>query len=547
MLLEWELAVEKLNRSEADVLPILVGQKKDIITNQGETLTVYRRFFDDFRNSLDQFPDEFHVHPKSPKRHTIRGLLETLLNLQAIQRLPDDVGDMARDAREMYARSQREARLKIRRNEVATKELHAALDRLHKALQPLDFDEDRKALEMARQPGTRTWLLDEIFGWLNDSAHRLFWLKGNPGVGKSVMAAMVANALQSGLHLGATFFCKHDDLNRRDALKLLHTIACGLARWDYRVAHILDKYIRVDSTVVLVIDALDECGEKYHRSDILTLLAVECAKLPSFVKMFITSRMEDDIVTAFSRVEPYRLLDPSEHQNVEDLRIRAQAVLSTVINSTEEGPLLPLIDTIITKSAGIFVWLTIARPFLEECTDLIDVRKVLEELPAHSDGLYERALQAAYTSRPLLQQIVPIVLVSQEPLPSEAIASLLDLPVDDVKNALKQLAGVVSAERGVKVRHKSLADYLTDPEKCKNNNLLVQPAQAHLTAATKCVITMNQTLRRNMCQILPHEFNADIEDLPERIEANIPSLVKKRWGGEQCSSFTANLPDGEVT
>lgn len=117
----------------------------------------------------------------------------------------------------MYARRRRDVKRDIKRTEIDTIAITAALKRISTSLQPIPFEEEQNKLDKARQPGTRTWLLDEIFNWLKDPSSRMFWLKGDPGVGKSVMVAMVANALQGHLHLGAAFYCKHDDVSRRDA------------------------------------------------------------------------------------------------------------------------------------------------------------------------------------------------------------------------------------------------------------------------------------------------------------------------------------------
>jgi len=40
-----------------------------------------------------------------------------------------------------------------------------------------------------RMPGTRQWLVDEIYRWLDDQqAPNILWLGGTPGSGKSTIA-----------------------------------------------------------------------------------------------------------------------------------------------------------------------------------------------------------------------------------------------------------------------------------------------------------------------------------------------------------------------
>ncbi|KAJ3049795.1 hypothetical protein HK097_009213, partial [Rhizophlyctis rosea] len=557
MLLEWEIALDKLQRSECYVLPVLVGHKKLIETKNGELLLAHRRFFDDFDSSLAQFPDTYHVHPQSPQRHKIRGLLKTLLNLQAVERWPDDVGDIARDASEMYARSTREHRRNLSPSERDTLAADAAISRIRQILKPIDFENERRRLRDAHVAGTRMWLLDEIFQWLEDRESRVFWLKGDAGVGKSVMAGRVANALQGELHLGTAFFCKHDDVERRDAKKMIHTIACGLAHWDHRIALHLDKLLKKhtkimsesipeqfaalvlgpltavpqsEETVVLVVDAIDECGAKHSRRDILNVLSTECAKLPPFVKLFITSRMEEDIVAAFTTLEPYKLLDPKDWNNVHDIAVTCRSMLLHATEGLEcsEENLLSLVDMMVEKSAGVFVWLTMAEPFLSGCKSMGDVRHTVEELPSNVDGLYEGTLRKAYEKFPELSDIVPIVVVSQHPLSVTAIASLLHLDASQVLAALQSIAGIMKFDDVVKVSHKSLTDYLTNPSKCKDKTLLVDAQHAHTLLGMKCLETLNTLLRPNMCN-LPTEKrsrNADIPNLKELLAEHLPEHLE---------------------
>ncbi|KAJ3037546.1 hypothetical protein HDV00_001591 [Rhizophlyctis rosea] len=554
MLLEWEIALDKLQRSESYVLPVLVGQQRTMITSDGHSVLAYRRFLDEFDLSLAEFPDTYHVHSQSPKRHTIRGLVRTLLNLQAVARWPDDVGDIARDASEMHARSMRELQRLKQPSETVSLAIGAAIRRITTILKPLDFEAERKRLRQAHQEGTRMWLLDEIFIWLKEEDSRVFWLKGDPGVGKSVMAGVVANALQGELHLGAAFFCKHDDVSRRDASKLIHTMACGLAHWDHRIAFHLEKFLRAhphitsqsvpeqfaglvleplsavpdsDNTVVLVVDAIDECGEKHSRKDILNVLGVECAKLPSFVKLFVTSRMEEDIVAAFANLEPYKLLDPRDRNNLHDLELKAQSMLEEQLShhAISQIELLDLVDMIVKKSAGVFVWLTMAEPFLRECNDVEKMRTTIVDLPSNVEGLYEGTLMRAYERCPALADIVPLVIIAQEPLTPATIAGFLGFTDLEVTSALDVMSGIVKADQVVKVRHKSLTDFITNPERCKEKSLLVSLPSGNAKLAAYCLTSMNNLLRPNPCNLATRCLNSEIPKLAEGIQTSIPHII----------------------
>ena len=95
----------------------------------------------------------------------------------------------------------------------------AALRNLERELSPLAaaMETERARLMAAGASCTREWLRDIVLDWVADPVSRVFWLKGGPGVGKSVVAAFVADELQERHLLGASFFCKHDDENRKSA------------------------------------------------------------------------------------------------------------------------------------------------------------------------------------------------------------------------------------------------------------------------------------------------------------------------------------------
>lgn len=99
------------------------------------------------------------------------------------------------------------------------------------------------------QEGTREWVFKDIEAWavLPSTAanHRVFWLKGTGGLGKSVIAAQlvkhygsdssaesggeaVAHTPSSPLNLAAYFFCKHDDQARNDPRRVVATLAFRL-------------------------------------------------------------------------------------------------------------------------------------------------------------------------------------------------------------------------------------------------------------------------------------------------------------------------------
>ena len=87
----------------------------------------------------------------------------------------------------------------------------------------------------ARSAGTRKWLLDKINDWAcepYDSANtkQVFWLLAHAGAGKSVVAACATTVFEKEKILAASFFCKHDDQDRRSPASLVVSIAYQLSK-----------------------------------------------------------------------------------------------------------------------------------------------------------------------------------------------------------------------------------------------------------------------------------------------------------------------------
>ena len=62
----------------------------------------------------------------------------------------------------------------------------------------------------------------------------------------------------------------------------------------------LSKLPATGPPIILVIDALDECGNARDRKTLLNLLATESIHLPPFIRILVTSRAEFDIGSAFA-------------------------------------------------------------------------------------------------------------------------------------------------------------------------------------------------------------------------------------------------------
>jgi len=125
-------------------------------------------------------------------------------------------------------------------------------------------------------------------------------------------------------------------------------------------------------TLVFVIDAVDECGDPLSRPGILRALTDAVAYAP-WLKIVITSRPEVDIQRSFDSLvtsshERYDLA--ADEGATSDLRVFTQIRFGTVASKRflpSPWPERAIFDRVISRAAGLFVFIeTIARA-LEQC------------------------------------------------------------------------------------------------------------------------------------------------------------------------------------
>jgi hypothetical protein len=278
--------------------------------------------------------------------------------------------------------------------------------------------------------------LQYILAWtFNQSIdQRLLWLHGLAGSGKSTLSTTVANNLQEQGCLGASMFFNRDVEERSQSWNVIRTLAYQLAMFDARIAatvaacieatpriahsplrlqfiHLLIKPLSslpmTEAPVVIVLDALDECGSADDRKALLTILAAESLHLPHFIRIIVTSRTELDIRTAF-RSKPHihvLELDLSSNSNMEDIssflrtRMEEIRVANASLPLADDWPGDVTISALVSRAAGLFVWASTACRFIEGH----DPRKRLDTLLRHAintkaeaalDALYATALEA---------------------------------------------------------------------------------------------------------------------------------------------------------
>jgi hypothetical protein len=436
-----------------------------------------------------------------------------------------------------------------------------ALDHTLNILEPARMDASTRSECL---PGTRADILQSIADWAHSTSveKRLLWLKGLAGSGKSTLSTTIAHTLQEQGRLGAFVFFSRDVEERSRSANVIRTLAYQLASFSpvirTAIAQAIDTTPRMtqsalrfqftkllleplrnlpptEGPVVLILDALDECGSVEDRKPLLSLLSSESVQLPSFVRILITSRDERDIRCALggqSHVLIQELHLTSENNRNDILnffRNRMAEIRSTNISLQlgHDWPGDSAIFALNERAAGLFIWASTACRFIDgydPCRNLDVVLLGGMNPMAQSalDALYRTALESAVKDvrdddyfRADFCSIMGTILVARNPISDKTIDTLLSLERPS-RHIISRLGCVLhwSETEPVRILHPSFADFLSNRFRCGSDLWHVDTLLHNRLVAVHCLSHLNTVLRRNICDLVFSQASVN-EVLPE--------------------------------
>lgn len=431
------------------------------------------------------------------------------------------------------------------------------------------------ALRVSCLPGTRQDLLKEIIDWLMtpSEGQSVLWLHGAAGLGKSTLANSIAEYF-SGIHRRGAFlfFDRNTPIDSHPA-RVIRTLVYQLAEHYPAIKSALASAIeanpqvtsaplntqftvlfietlwaasdQVTGPVVVIIEALDECGDVESRNTLLSLLSRDLTKLPPQFRFLITSRPDTDIAGAFTSASHIHAISLSTlpiTANSADIQLYIEHEMNQIYSRRHLQDELPtdwpgpiVIQRLTAFAGGLFICAATAMKYLLKSDDPVEwLSKLLtQDRQAFTlDELYKTALLSASQWEPgdatdVFRKVLAVIVISRVPLDDATIIHLLGLENfgRQCRNTLRRLGCVIQWREGEPARmlHKSFPDYLTDRSRCSSEPWFVDMQEHHRTLTIRCFEIMNSGLHFNICDLrTSHLFNKDVMDLNICVQSHIP-------------------------
>ncbi|KAI0705953.1 WD40-repeat-containing domain protein [Cytidiella melzeri] len=445
------------------------------------------------------------------------------------------------------------------------------------------------------QEGTRVSVLRDITDWiLTESSQNVLWLHGAAGSGKTTIARSIQDYVLRLERQGAYL---RFERGKSSPDSVIRTVAFQLALYDSRIAESIItalENLRLDTKatpiprqfedlligpltacsgsisgpVVIILDALDECGDAGTRVPLLRALE-KITRLPSTYRFLITGREEADLHTTFgspawsTSIHPINVGGcPDETQR--DIRKFLDSELRESSGRYKDPQRLAKWEQNIGKltemSLGMFIYAATAA----KLTRGVDSFAMLQELVSGKarleslDELYTTVLERCGldwktgTRIKRFKDIIGFMLLRKAPLVVSTIDDILGLSEEQSSCAvLEALRPLVSQEPGKPVYfwHTTIFDYFLDP-KHKHFPWFIDASPHHYSLTHQCFAMMKKSLRFNIAGLDSScAPNKAVSGLELKLSTIIPPglcYASFYWAGHLCDCNAKDPAAGKL-
>jgi len=248
----------------------------------------------------------------------------------------------------------------------------------------------------------------------------------------------------------------------------------------------------------IVIDALDECDGK-QRGELIRVLLLWQERVPKWLKQISTSRRAEYVIPgAYELRQKPMEIDADGLANMQDMKVYLTKELNLYMAET------PMerdhaAEVLCERSEGSFLYADLFKTILKE----IDEREggiTLEKIkntaffPFGIDGMYQKFFRRFFDhvvdgDKRLFQALLGPMCVAREPIPVDELRDLVGMDnKDDFAMLLRNIQQLLVVSHDVvRFVHKSMADWLPNPGRNFDKELLVKRESAKDFLARYCL------------------------------------------------------------
>jgi len=322
---------------------------------------------------------------------------------------------------------------------------------------------------------TCMWLLEEptYLSWLQSPSSSVLWISGDPGCGKTTLAAFLIERIrqylssQEGDSTVVYFFLDATVAAQGDGMAVLFALIHQLLKANPALAPLVQKHLAPNNSqmglslhnlceifraiissrertyrhVVCVLDAIDEC-ETASMTKVMKCFSsvISCCGNDGtddgLFKLAVTSRCTHAIDDLFRAVPPRHKISLSEHaaHTARDIMafILARCARVQSITHCSDAVRCAVEKRLVARSDNTFLWIYLVLDLLESATDASPQAfdAVLCSVPDKLDGLYNSILRRSAAPDALIR-VLSVIAASRRALTMDEIDIALAVAPDD--------------------------------------------------------------------------------------------------------------------
>lgn len=380
----------------------------------------------------------------------------------------------------------------------------------------------------------REWLFDRFRQWMQDpNGGRVFWITGDPGVGKTAIASMLCAKFPE---VGAFHVCRYCDEEKCDPKRAVQSIAYQLSTQLPGLLEKLNAIANLEEVcespsvstiferlivgplhsgvrpphkpVLILIDGLDE-ATRNKTNEFVEFLAEEMDRPPAWLRFVLTSRPEAEVVQPLQAYTPVHIASDS-NENKDDIITYLKKQFDVFEPDPEK--LDQAITAITAQSEFLFLYVEEMRKALEEQRFDMDH---LEEIPKGIDGFYYKSFKRKFVDSNRYKEIhgpaLKVVVAACAPLPVVVLTKIFKWSPDEVDEVLEEWGAFFSV-RDDRIRpfHRSLVDWLTTKNKA-GSRFYVDPSTGH----------------NRLAEVGWIEYQQGVKNMSEYFQAHLPEHLER--------------------